>query len=537
MGWAAKRRKEFAVRRALGAGSVRILRQTLTEAAAIGAVVALIGLATAQGLLIASQQAIPIYLLHLRERTSITLVVLFGAFFLACFVSIVANLIPTFEALSLDAAEALKDNSGPLTSARGRVLRRSFVVLQVSLAFILTVGAVLSLQSFLNLTQTDLGYNTEGVFAAHLNFPAEQLCRAPSVSQEENLGSNKKSKSPTRSSAVGIRVADDACRERLLSLQSQVLRAAGALPYVSAVGAADKLPISPPRGGPWVKRDNIEKWCPELRVAGDYFRVFQIPFVAGRTFSNSVVPEMIISERTSEALWPKGNPIGDMLLVEGEKQPRQVVGVVKDTTALEIGDQPTPQIYFPLVDTSRSTPGAVSMQLVLRCERSCGGLLPALMERLKGAGADTFVDQAATMNDLGAVVTAPVRARSMLLSSYALLGFGLALVGVFVLVSYMSVLREHELGVRMVLGAEPAELVFLLAKEGIISAGIGMLVGGVASVAAVQVLKNLLFGIDVLNLKSFAIAGFLLFAGAICAAVSAALRVRSYQPSDLLRVV
>jgi ABC-type antimicrobial peptide transport system permease subunit len=521
----------------LGAGSGQILRQTIAETATLAVISGLIALVTGQALLFASRQALPIYLIHLRDRGSIMLVVFFSALLLAFLVNMVACLVPTFDALFQDATEALKDCSGPLISTGGRVLRRFFVALQVSLSFILAVGAILSLQSFLKLTRADVGYNTERVFTAHLNLPAEDLCRDGSLPPQDGSLGAQKPRSPAGSSTAGVRLKDDTCRERLVSLQREILRAAGSLSYVSAVGAADRLPISRPGNGPWVKRNDVERWCPESFVAGDYFRTFQIPFVAGRSFSTSAAHEVVISEKTAEALWPTGNPVGDLLFLEGEKQPRQVVAVVSNTRSLEVGQLPAPQIYVPFLDPSRSTPGVLSMQLVMRCEQSCGDILPALMERLKSVGADVFVDQASTVDDLGAVVTAPIRARSILLSSYAMLGFGLALVGVFVLVSYVSALRQHEIGVRMVLGANPADLVLLTAKEGIISAGIGILVGGIASAAAVQVLRNFLFGIDVLDLKSFAIAGLLLFIGAIGASVLPALRAKGYQPADLLRVV
>ena len=301
------------------------------------------------------------------------------------------------------------------------------------------------------------------------------------------------------------------------------------------MGIADALPVSAPRGGFFVRHKELQQWCPSTLVAGDYFRVFQIPFIAGSPFSASGAREVIISERAGQEFWPGGNPMGDSLLIEGEDQPRRVIGVVRDTRSLEVGEQPAPQIYLPFRDPYRNIP-VTSIYLTVRCPQNCGDFFPALLEQLKGLGAGGFADRMTTMEDLAAVVMGPVRVRTTLLLSYALLGIGIGFAGIFALVSYLSVLRKHEVGIRMVFGAEPVELVISIAKEGIFSAGVGILAGGAASLAAVQVLRNLLFGVDPLDPVSFAAAGLFLFSGAILASVIPALWVMRYQPSRLLRV-
>jgi hypothetical protein len=531
-GRSAERRKEFAVRRVLGARVSDIVRQSLVETGALGTLSGLVGLLTALLLLYASRNALPAYLVELQDQSSVTMRACAAGFLLAFSASMLVSAALALLVSSKPQFQALKENSGAFTGMSGRRWRRAFVVLQVSLSFVLAGAALLSLESYFHLSRSGAGYDTERTVAAHLTVPFGLLC-----SQVPSPAANNSSGTTPASNAKAGAPENDSCAQSLGAFEAAIIAEVRALPDVSTAAVTERLPISNEVEGWYAKHDDVYKFCSESRISSEYFRVFQIPIAAGQTFSVSAQPQAIVSETMAREFWPAGNPVGSTISIDGENQPRVVVGIVKNTAGIGATERPAPKLYIPFSDAAGLGPGAVSMNLAVRCQSSCAGIRPALLERLKAAGADIFVNQIASVDELSAAATAPIRARTLLLSGYGLVAMGLALVGVFVLVSYMSVLREREFGIRMVFGAEPANLVFLLAKEGIFSAAAGFVLGAVASFFMARIFRSMLYGVETPDLLIFAAMGIVLFFAAILAAVVPAMQMRVREPSSLLRVV
>ncbi|HEV2581523.1 MAG TPA: FtsX-like permease family protein, partial [Ktedonobacteraceae bacterium] len=257
--------------------------------------------------------------------------------------------------------------------------------------------------------------------------------------------------------------------------------------------------------------------------------------IAGRSFSETDTDVVIISQRTAREYWKGGNPVGDAFWLEGEERPRQVIGIVGDTTATGLGEAPHLQIYLPYGHAYRGKIPALSTFLLARCGTGTTDCPSVLMQQITNAGGGSSVDRFAGLEDLVQASIAPSKAQAVLLGFYALLGLALAWLGVLALVSYLAAVRTYEMGVRMALGAQALDVVFALSSEGLWCAGVGLVVGLGASFAAVRVLASLLFGVKPLDPASFALAAFLLSSGVLLASVIPAFRVARREPRRLLQ--
>ncbi|MGH9437667.1 MAG: FtsX-like permease family protein, partial [Terriglobia bacterium] len=500
LGHAATRRKEIAVRQAFGATRARVLRQLLTELLALGFTGGVIAFAISGWLLTTMQKLLPVYHVQPSESLEANAHTFVYSLLLCILLSLLAGLVPTLRCSSPASLEVLKDYSGPLAGGGGPLLRRLMVVIEVSVAVVLVIGAILSVRTFLNLIEADPGYRARQVFAVQTAFPRSQF--------------------------------ND---QRFLAQQREILNSVRGAPGVSSVAAASALPTAGPNGGEWVRHGNAYKFCLTTLVVGDYFRALKIPLMTGRPFSEADRDAVIISERAAREFWRGKSPVGDELRIDGEAAPRRVIGIVKDTRGISLNETAQPQIYLPYDQPYRGKLSTLSMYVLARCGLGRANCASLLMQRVKSAGSGAAVDRVASLEELVETATAPVRARAALLAFYGLLGAALAWLGVYALVSYLAAVRNYEMGVRMTFGAQASDVVFLLSSEGVICAGVGVLIGVAASYGAVRVLASLLFGVKPLDAASFAVAAFLLFTGAVLACLVPALRVARREPWEILQ--
>ncbi|MGH9351346.1 MAG: FtsX-like permease family protein, partial [Terriglobia bacterium] len=249
LGQAATRRREIAVRQAFGASRARVLRQMFTELLALGVTGGLLAFAISGWLLTTIQKLLPAFLVHPSQPLAASAHT-FGYCLLLCILlSLLAGLVPALQCSSPASLEILKDYSGPLAGGRGPLLRRLMVVIEVSVAVVLVIGAILSVRTFLNLTEIDPGFSPRQVFMIHMAFPRSQF--------------------------------ND---QEFLARQREILHTVKAAPGVSAVAADSVLPTTGPNGGEWVRHGNAYKFCLTTLVAGDYFRALKIPLMEGRPF-------------------------------------------------------------------------------------------------------------------------------------------------------------------------------------------------------------------------------------------------------------
>jgi putative ABC transport system permease protein len=497
---AAARRPEFALREALGATPMRLRLQTLTEALAFALVSGGLALVLILGLLVAVQRWYSAYLDHRPPDSNVLGTAILASALLAIVVGLAAGALAAWQLSGRPTFDALRDHAVGLGSHGGSRMRRALVVLQVAAALVLTNSAVLALQSFRNLTRLDLGFEPDGAVAAEVFFRQGALAKAP-----------------------------------LLAAQQSMIDAVAALPQVTAAGAVSALPLSSRgRGQIFIRRRGVYKACTTAQVAGDYFRAMGIPMLAGRTFLRGEADAIVLGSRVARTFWPEGNPIGDVIVLDGERQPRRVVGIVRDTQSPLPGLEPELQIYLPYAGPYRGQLSASSTEIVARCQGRCEAITAVLRARLGGAVAGADV-RTATVANLISRASYPAKARALLSSAYAAVVLGVALVGVYALVSYLSFLRRREVILRMTLGARPEQVLILLAGEGLVLASLGVLLGGFASLSAAGVLRSLLFGVDSLSPGTLATTAAVLLIGALVASLIPAIQASRREPSEVLR--
>ncbi len=499
LGRTAARQKEIAVRQALGARPGRIFRLLLTETVSIVAVTASLALLIALALIAGARKFLPLYLVQLPSLWSLFIVAAHATLWLSLLAAIPMCLLPVSQYLAARVSDVLNDRRRLFATRSGRAVRRILIVSEVSLAFALTVFGFLSISSFLNLTSLDLGFDRRGRMIVPLDFSGPGLSK-----------------------------------ERFLATQLEILSGVKTIPGVKSAGAVSDLPVLGPEGGYWIRRGETYKFCLATLVAGDYFRSLGIPISAGREFSETDRDSVIIGKSLAEEFWKGGNPLGQDLWIDGEAAPRRVVGLAGDTTPLEFGAGRSLNLYLPYGSSYRGELRVYRMYLTAECGAQCGEYLPRwirpFVESRGGA-----VRRIQSLESIVAATMAPTESRAIVLGAYAIVGFAVALAGVFALVSYMSVLRQQEIGIRMALGASPAGIVLLVMREGVVWPFFGVLIGAGLSLAGTRLWQSLLFGIQFLDPATYVLSGFLFMVGCASAALIPALRAALSNPADVLR--
>jgi putative ABC transport system permease protein len=500
LGQASVRRGEIAVRQVLGASPARLFRQALTETAALAVVSGLLGYLVADWTLAAVPRLFPEYAPFLRIAALTPLFVFGVALMIALVVGLSVGLVPTLQSRSADLLSALKNAGGVVQGPRGKLLRRFFLGAEVSLALVLCVGAVWSLGAFLDLARAEPGFDTRNVFTAQLSFPREPLGR-----------------------------------DQFLALDRQVQEAAQAVAGVQEAALASAPPVAGTPGGYFVHFEEGQRFCPTTVVTSGYFRVLGIPILAGRTFAETDRDVAIVSERAARDLWGESSPIGQPLWFDGERVPREVVGVARDTRGITTEPAEAAHVYLPYSHPYRGSVSVSEAHLIARCRESCSAAMPAFLGRLEAREGERVISRAALLADQVEAAVAPVRVPTVLFSAYGVLALGLAVLGVYALTSYLASLRQHEIGVRMVLGADASDVVFLVMREGMITALFGLILGGLGVLASVRLMSPLL-GIAPPSPMALVLVGSGVFLAALFASLAPSLSAARRNPADLLKV-
>ena len=495
------RAHESAVRAALGATPRDLWQMFFVEAcvlaAAAGAIALWIAAVAAPALVQLSPQGatLPVPELSLRVVVAAALLVaLCGAT-----LGLVSALQP------LRAAEALQE--GGRTSAGGRRqarLRSAFLVFEVALSVVLLAGAGLMVRSFRKLASVDPGFDAAGVLAADL-----PLARP--------------------------RYPDKAAQLRFVTQSLDKLRAD---PEIEAAGYVSRLPFSPNNtvGDLALPGRESDAFPCDLRLASDgYFEALRIPLREGRTFTEADLrgegpPAVVINEAAARKAFPGGGALGQQILVWGESTPSVVVGIVGNVHHLGLETQPRPEAFRPL-----GAVGWPNLMLVLRGRVPAAQLAAPLRNAIWSMDRDQPIAHVEPMQQR---IGDSLRLRAFtltLLSAMALVAALLALAGIHGVTSYLVAQRTRELGVRMALGATPLRLVVEITHQTMHRVGIGCVAGLVAAGLSARALRGFLFGVEPVDVPTFAVVALLLAFVAAMAAATAALRGTRIDPAEALR--
>ncbi|HEV3469188.1 MAG TPA: ABC transporter permease [Pyrinomonadaceae bacterium] len=504
---AAVRRRETAIRQALGAGRLRLVRQWLTESVLLGVLGGALGLLLAlwgNDLMVAYAQGTPLAALDLGIDYRVL------AFTSAASVAtgVVFGLAPALQASRLDIVTALKseDALGHAGARRSR-LRAAFVAAQVALSAVLLVGAGLFIRSLQSAHSIDPGFRVERALTVPVNLGL--------LRYEEGEGRG---------------------------FYRELLARVGALAGVESAS----LVRFPPLGFSYAQgqvfaegrelRPGEEGTTVGFNVVGPgYLRTMGTPLLRGREFAEAdragAPGVAVVSEALADALWPGQDALGKRLSFEGTRGPfLEVVGVARDVKYRSLGDAARPYLYLPVLQSYEPR-----MTLVVRTEGEPQALAGAVREQVRALDANLPVADVRTLGEQLALSLLPSRAAAWTLGGFGLLALALAAIGIYGVVSYAVAQRTREIGVRVALGAQRRDVLRLVMGEGMLVVGLGVAAGLLLSLAATRVVAGFLYGVGATDPLTFAGVPLLLGAIALAAGYLPARRAAKVDPAVALR--
>jgi predicted permease len=501
------RQGEMAVRLSLGASPATVARQLLAESIAGIALGAAAGIGCAHLGLRAIKTFGPGDIPRL-ESAHIDGGVLVVAILATALVAIIASAVPALRMSRLDLANHLR-SGGRATGDRGHlVLRRVLVVAQLTLSLVLLVVTGLLLQSALRLQRVPPGFDPAGLLTLNVQIP--------------DPGGNP----------AQLQLRFEALLEHLRSL-----------PGVVRVAGADQLP---PAGGPWngVHRgdrppQSSSDLVPATRrtVTPGFFQTMRIPLLAGRdiaaTDARGSPPVTVISQALAQRLFPGENPVGRILTLPwGDGIPLQIVGVAGDVRDFGLAAEYRPSFYLSDAQLGSGDP---MLRLVIRTGGDPRALLPSVRAAIRGLEKDAALFGAGTMTDRLSQTMARNRFSVALNGVFAAMAVFLAAFGLYGLMAFLVGRRTHEIGIRVALGAQPANIHRLVIGQGLVLALAGILAGAVVALAATRLLGRQLYGIGATDPLTFLLAALLLAAAALLACYLPARRATKVNPLVALR--
>ena len=521
------RLRELALRAAIGADRGRLIRQMLTESAALS----LLGAAGGLGVALVATRALTVLAaagIPRADQIGVDTAVLGFAVAASLVTSVIFGMVPAIHLSRLDLNDALKEGGKQQGAAVGRGAREALIVAEVAMSIVLLVGAGLLIRSLQHLQDVDPGFNTEQVVTMEVSLP---LARYPEGDQ--------------------------------MPFYQQFEERVRAIAGVRTVGAINMLPLSSNYDSRGIQIEDDPKpdgqgQAPQWRsVTPGYFAAMGIPLVAGRNFELRDTEDrqrvVIVSQSMARSYWPPsakatgGEPdvshvIGKRITfnsgipeeqqqVVGGPGSRVVIGVVGDVKHLALDETAVPMFYTP----NTQQPSFHTMNMVVRAAVPPASLTGQVRAALNEMDSQVPLSQVSTMATTLSKTVAQPRMRATLVGLFAALAMALAAIGVYGVVAYLVGQRTQEIGVRRALGAQGREIVAMLVRESMRPVLLGIGMGLLASIALGRVIAAMLFEVSGTDVATYAIACGVLAFSALLAAVIPARRALNVDPISAVR--
>jgi predicted permease len=493
------RRREIAIRVAIGAGRRRLMRQLLAESL----VLALIG--GGLGVLMAAW-ATDLLPRLLATGTSYSFTpdatVLGYALLVTVACGVLFGLAPVLQAVRSEVVGALRGEAPPLDGRRRWNLRDALVVLQVAISIVLLIGAGLFLRSLQEANRIDPGFDAANVLVMGYELPGRDVTDAQR------------------------RAFEDALAERV-----------AALPGARGVAYAERVPIAQPYGRRSVRVDGYapapgeEMEFPFNVVGAGYFEILRVPLVRGRGFTEvdraGAPPAIVVNESFARRFWPDQDPLGRRVIVG--RVEREVVGVARDGKYWSLGEAPRPYYYLPrLQEMAHPT-------LHVRVDADPMALATAVREAARAIEPNVVVLDVRPMQDAIAASMMPQRTAGTLLSFFGGLALALACAGLYGVMAYVVGRRMAEFGLRIALGARSRDVLRLVLGRALALTAAGTVLGMIVAFLAARLAGSLLFGVSPTDARTFLATLTLLSAVAVLASWLPAWRATRSDPMRSLR--
>ena len=508
---AAVRQKEIAVRVALGARRMRLIRQFLTESLVLSTLGGVVGLAVAYIGLVLLRTLIPEDILQASE-ISIDLKVLGFTLLVSIATGVIFGLAPAIQALRFKQSETLKEGGrNPATGGSGKRLRSVLVTAEVAISLVLLIGAGLLINSFVRLRNVDPGFRSENLLTMRIAMPLSKYVDRP----------------------------------RRLAFYNDLLQRVQSLAGVRSVAISSNLPLYRQGNSRAVRIYGRPELPPAQQpvvvtriVSPAYFDTMTIPVLSGKKFTErDAYPSpnvALISETMARTFWPGEDPIGKRFgigEIESDQDWMNIIGVVKDVRQIELTADPKPQAYLPYTQFGFFEP----RDLVVKTDVDPASLAATVRKTVWEIDKDQPVSNTQTMEAILADSIARQRFSMVLLAIFAGVALVLAGVGIYGVMSYSVAQRTQEIGIRMALGAQTAAVLKLALGYGLKLVLIGVAIGLIAAFALTRLLSTLLFGVTATDPVTFTLISLLLIGVAALASYIPARRATKVDPVIALR--
>ena len=482
------RRREIAIRAAIGGSRGRIIRQLLTESVVLSMTGGLLGLGLGwlgiRGLLSINTAGLP----RVGENGSFvsmdTTVVLF-TLAVSIGTGILFGLIPAIQSSRTDLTATLKESSGRSgTGFRQNKARSILVVVEVGLALVLLIGSALLIRTAVALGRVDPGFDTHNVLTMKMSMKGAQFQKAEAVEQVVRNGVERLQSIP------GVKLASATCCVPLQGGYGLPFRIVG-----RPLAADSQGPFH--GGGGW------------MTVSPGYFEVFDIPVKSGRTFTtrdtSTSTPVVIINEAMAKQYWPKSDPLRDRLVIgkggmrefeaEGE---RQIVGIVADIHSNGLDADPQPQMFIPQAQVPDAANalnvGLTPMSWIVKTQVPPQSISATIQEQLRQV-TGLPVSDVRSMDEIVALSLSRQRFNMWVMSVFGGCALLLAAIGIYGLMAYSVEQRTQEIGIRMALGAQGVQVKNMVVRQGLLLAAVGIVIGVGTALLLARYITSFLFGV------------------------------------------
>jgi putative ABC transport system permease protein len=509
-----RREREMSLRAAMGAGRVRLFRQLLTESFLLALGGGVLGLLLA----INGLQLLTAYVARFTPRAhevQVDAQVLLFTLAIAGIVSILTGTAPAVARRS-ELVSTLKEGGTQATlgASRGKA-RSTLIVAQVAVSFLLLIGAGLAVRSLINLQRVDAGFHPENVLTMQISLDFSRYM-----------------------SDNGM----DASNQLMLGFSDSLLEKIQAMPQVTSAAMSGEFPLdkSPAANNEYLIEGHQgeaseAKPTAELNVVTpDYFRTLGIPILSGRAFDGRDRPDKphvaIVNQSLARRYFPDQDPVGRRISFDDGKQWTQIVGVTGDVRERTLDQAPKDLIYGPYAQYPQMSPS-----LIIRTQGDPMNIVRAAVQHLYEVDPNQPAGHIQSLEQVRADSIAAPRLTANLLGLFALLALAIAAAGIGGVMALSVSQRIHEIGVRMAMGARPAEIIWMVLKQGMSLALVGVAAGALGAFALTKALKSLLFGVTPTDPATFGLVAAVLAAAAFAACYMPARRAARVDPLQALR--
>jgi putative ABC transport system permease protein len=502
------RRKEIAVRVAIGAGTARLLGQFVVEGILISLAGAALGLLVAFGglkvLVSTNAGSIPRV-----DEVGIDWQVLLCALAISLTTGVVFGLAPLIHMRASKLHDTLKSAAGRTTAAAtAKHLRSALVTAELALALVLLIGSGLMVKAFWRLQEVNAGFQPEQLLTMRLSLPSANYRDTAAVRAfYGNLAARLNTLPGVRSAAI-----------------------ASGLPPERPINANDTMieNFVPVPNGPI---QNIDYWN---SVSGKFFETIGAKMVEGRAINDSDGAEspfvVVVNQTMAKTYWPKESAIGHRVRTSTNTPWRAIVGVVADVKNAALDRPAGTEVFFPAAQLPRSL-----SWVVVRTQGDPMGLVSAVRSEIRGLDRALPISSIGSMEDVLATARSRPRFLTLLLTMFSSLSLLLAALGIYGVISYAVAQRTNEIGLRMALGAQGGDVVRLIASAGLKLSLAGTVLGAVGAFALTRIMSGLLFGVSSMDAVTFAAMAAVLVAVTMAACYVPARRASRVDPLVALR--